>query len=157
MKDFAALTIISDIDEMSFKLAKDGLFGQMLVRKSEDVEETSLQRPRLKPGRVPLQTSIFFLLSVIAYGCWGAYVGLQLRGVYFKRMYPHCQTKGNAFSRIGDGVCDEWANNVECLFDAGTFAIYSNMCCIDLHKYVNFYLKKECLVRYFLFLSLLTF
>ena len=96
---------------MTFKLAKDGLLGQMLRRKSEDVENTELVRPRLKPGKIPLQTKIFSMLTIIAYGCWGSHVGLQLHGYYFNRMYPHCILQ-DYFSHIGDGVCDKWANTI---------------------------------------------
>ena len=99
-------------------MAKDGLFGQMLVRKSEHVEDTTLQRHRLKKGRVPLQTIIFGTLGIIAYVFWGLYVSYQIQGSYFYNKYPLCQLKGD-FAQVGDGVCDKWANNVECLFDGG--------------------------------------
>ena len=110
-KDFSALSMISFVDNVSFKLCEDGIFGFAFVQKTEKVEGVELKRRKLKKGQVPLQTIIFAFLVIVMYTIWGVIAYRQGSGLYFRKVYPDCILQDN-YLKIGDGLCNKWANTI---------------------------------------------
>ena len=110
-KDFSALSMISFVDNVSFKLCEDGIFGFAFVQKTEKVEGVELKRRKLKKGQVPLQTIIFAFLVIVMYTIWGVIAYRQGSGLYFRKVYPDCILQ-DKYLNIGDGLCNKWANTL---------------------------------------------
>ena len=110
-KDFSALSMISFVDNVSFKLCEDGIFGFAFVQKTEKVEGVELKRRKLKKGQVPLQTIIFAFLVIVMYTIWGVIAYRQGSGLYFRKVYPDCILQ-DKYLNIGDGLCNKWANTI---------------------------------------------
>jgi len=123
-KDFAALGMISFVDDVAFKLCADGMFGTLFVKKTEEVQKITLKRQRLKKRKIPLQTIISATVIFLVFTMWVFIVIRQNSGRYFYKKYPDClnQDREDISSRINDvenDVCDKWANKIECGFDGG--------------------------------------
>ena len=111
-QDFTALSMISYVDNLFFKLCQDGIFGFEFVQKTEEVEMVKLKRRKLKKGQVPLQTYIFGFLVLAVYTCWGIIAYKQDSGDFFRTVYPNCELKDYSYLSVGDGECNKWANTI---------------------------------------------
>ena len=124
-KEFSALSIISYIDNVSFKLCEEGIFGSSFVRQTERVQDIKLRRHRIKEGHIPLQSVLYCTLVVILYTCWAVFVQRQFSHTFFRSKYPQCLSQQNTggfynttfsklVSQVGNGRCDSWSNKIEC-------------------------------------------
>ena len=84
-KDFAALTMISFIDDVSFKLCQDGLFGEACQQKTREIEDIKIKRIHVKKGEVSLHTKIIGCLVIVLYIFWGVVVSEQRNGSFFMK------------------------------------------------------------------------
>ncbi len=127
LKDFTALMILSDTDNIFFGLAARGYFGRELQRKSiqarnveiayeasfssvdhlaSDMEE-NLTTSNVAAASAPSSTIgkdfivrpfILFCITMIMIGSWIYIVVNQVNGVYFDKRYPNCKSAlPNAF------------------------------------------------------------
>jgi hypothetical protein len=120
-KDFAAMQLIAEIDNVAFWLANQGYFGSNIkddtiqakkVRVKDEVARTCFGLPL---GPIVLLLLFLFMLAgfvLIMYG--------QKSGAFFRDVYPSCPIKQSDIVRIGDGKCDGGVfNTVQCGFDGG--------------------------------------
>ena len=81
-KDFSALSLISNVDNICFKLSKQELFGAKAAKETENVEQVVLRRYRLKNGQISSQSIIYAAMALILYSLWGFFIHMQLSGTF---------------------------------------------------------------------------
>ena len=120
-KDFAAMQVISELDNVAFLLARHGFFGFALKRDTGAAKEIKLVdrvpvicglplRPILLFGLLFVMNSVFIGLVVIG----------QLNGTFFSKKYPNCRIKKelSQITMINDGRCNNGLfNTFQCGFD----------------------------------------
>jgi len=130
IKDFTALLVIAQIDDIVFMMADQGYFGENLhieADKAKDIEIT----PLTKEGR-KWRSGAILIIFFIMLGLWGFCIYLQLTGKLFSRKYPECiqhfekiqhfeNTLTNSskllYKHFNDGWCDTDINLAKCGWD----------------------------------------
>lgn len=124
--NFAAMHIISFIDNAFFVLAEQGYFGRTICKGAKEAKDVQVQDnfPLICKNVLPLQSIItIILLGGMVVG-WSFIVIEQQKGEIFKREYPNCAIAVDQLSRVGDGTCDGGVfNTVQCNFDGGDCVI----------------------------------
>jgi len=122
-KDFAAIQVISLIDNAIFMLAKNGYIGEILAKEAKNATMTEVEdkHKSVFGGCLPLHSLITTTVALFMLSIWLFIVIRQTNGVFFREKYPLCEiSKYNDFSRIGDGHCDGGIfNTVQCGLDNG--------------------------------------
>jgi len=116
-KDFAALTVISFIDNASFRLCIEGIFGTILQAYAVGASTVKLKQQKNSKHQKHQRYLVAFV-TLCMYFVWGVYVRGQISHSFFYAKYPNCPISGDDISRIGNGECDGGLyNRVECDFD----------------------------------------
>jgi len=144
IKDLIVIVILSSIDQLFFLLAELG-------HVTTELQETAIQCQKVKitetyvfkcfsykPGvekkneGVALRAVILLVLFAAMITPWAFVVRDQMNGTFLHNEFPSCSIVMYSIARLGNGICDESLNIVECGFDAG-----------DCHK-VNHDEYKNC-------------
>jgi len=120
-KDFAAMQVIAELDNVAFWLANHGYFGNSLQKDTDDARRVKLkdQVPKLCYG-LPLRPVILFSLFIVLSALLMIVVIGQVSGKYFFEKYPRCDINPNLIPEVGNGICNGGVlNTLECGFDGG--------------------------------------
>jgi len=126
--NFAALQIISLIDNAFFLLGEQGFFGRTIRGEAKQAKNVRVPDafPSVCRNVLPLQLVITFILLVGMVVGWLYIVIEQENGTIFSTDYPNCDIKTTELVRIGDGKCDGGAfNTVQCGFDGGDCVMFN--------------------------------
>jgi hypothetical protein len=120
-KDFAAMQLISEFDNMMFWLALHGYMGTKLAGAAKQARKIKIHDDVIKAyGGIPLRTLILMFVCGTMIGCWGYIVNGQVSGKFFSLKYPLCDIDQITLQSMGDGVCDGgYLNTRACGFDDG--------------------------------------
>jgi hypothetical protein len=121
-KDFAAMQVISEMDNVAFGLASHGFFGKALKRDSDTASNVKVRDEIRKicfglPLRPVVMLSLLITMT-------SAFVGLvvvgQQNGAHFEQKYPNCNVRFDQIQNITDGNCNGGLpNTFQCGFDGG--------------------------------------
>ena len=105
-KDFAALSIISILDNSLFHYCEEGfLVGPRMQLEAKLVKNVRLKQPK---NKLPLQHIIVALLLLSVYIPWGCLVQGQRNYDFYKLIYPQCDVLFDSqYDQIGDGKVSE--------------------------------------------------
>ena len=81
-KDFSALTLISNVDNICFKLSKEELFGARAAKQTEKVEQVTLRRYRLKNGQISAQSIIYAVMALALFSVMAFFTYQQISGTF---------------------------------------------------------------------------
>jgi hypothetical protein len=122
-KDFAAMQVISEIDNIAFGLATHGFFGYILKRDSDKAKEVKVKDDVRKVCfGLPLRPVVMVSLLITMMVTFVVLVIIgQVNGIHFSRQYPNCGVKGpEQIAMINDGYCNGGLHNTfSCSFDGG--------------------------------------
>ncbi len=121
-KDFAAMQVISELDNMAFWLAENGYCGKSLARKTKLVKRVRLSDDdHTNQCATTVRFSVIGVIFLAMLTGWGYIVYGQVSGSYFFLKFPNCPITDTArISKFNDGICHGGAgNSVECKFDGG--------------------------------------
>ena len=145
LKEFTSLYIISEIDNLAFRISAGGFFGQTLYREAQAVKKLAMEEDprRNEEGskrKDPKKKKLFaeFCILIVLIGSWIALVRCQQTGTIVKRKFKGCEDYVNSveesnprvldqaldgkidwWEKITDGECDSLFNNENCGFDGG--------------------------------------
>jgi len=129
LKDYSALFVISEVDNLFFNVADMGYVGTILSENAEEVKAKKFNEENEKQRNKAWLTSALLFLFGIFIGAWIYVVVVQSDGKYIKQAYPLCSldtmfNETQVFRNIiGDGTCQfpqgEGTNVVECGWDGG--------------------------------------
>ena len=135
LMNFTALYVISEVDNMVFKLIRRGFFPCFhLARTAAKIEEIDFEECKRRDEKCSnsffLRSSIITLITaiVLCIITWIAY--LQDSGYFFNQKHPDCiqvyyeedidfMKLPEVFNYVGDGRCDGKFNTKECGWDGG--------------------------------------
>jgi len=146
LKDFSALLVVSEADNIIFYLADMGFLGEHLAMKTLEVRGVQIEIPSMRRSSdkdknveqsnrrrlsltkfeiansnyTYLYRNIFFgIMCFSMIGGWSFFVHGQRSGAFVREKYQGCNVP-DPF-RIGDGRCDEQTpyNSIECDHDGG--------------------------------------
>ncbi len=121
-KDFAAMQVISELDNVAFHLADHGYFGSDLKEDTSKVKDIQITDDVPKICGQPLRPVIFCALfgMMVTIFFRGVVVGQQ-SGDFFHDKYPMCKVMDlEIIETIADGVCQGGLQNTfQCGFDGG--------------------------------------
>jgi len=125
--DFAAMYIISDLDEIAFELAKNGYFGKKLTKDAYFVQNLQLEdQIATSCFFIPLRPLILSAVFLITLGSFIPVAYNQVNGKYFRDKFPNCAIEAADIVKIGNGQCDGGLfNSFECGFDGGDCALFN--------------------------------
>ncbi len=121
-KDFAAMQIISELDDVAFYLASHGYFGKKLKEDSNASKNIKVADRTIMVLGMPLRPLV---LSVLFFTMITVFVGgiviSQDNLSFFVQKYPNCGIKNHAIiANISNGDCNGGVvNSFECGFDGG--------------------------------------
>ncbi len=130
LKDFTALMVISEVDDILFQLASHGYLGNELHQETKKVEDapkiTVIRKTFLSSGRKSMNGILFarlvflFLLCGMI-GWWGKILSLQKNGTYFIMKFPDCEEHAQlGLEQFGDDTCFGGPlNTLDCAFENG--------------------------------------
>ncbi len=142
LKDFTALMVISEVDNIMFQLAKHGYLGDELSAQVEKVEDnnvassmsynSSSQSIRQRKTGLLLVRLVFLTLLFGMIGWWADILSKQIDGTFFEQKFPGCNVTGTfldakstkafdlAKQHFGDDECYGGPlNTLECKFENG--------------------------------------
>ena len=128
LRDFTALYILSEIDNIVFKIASKGYFGENLKARTENVKHvkvdlmedvTTTTSCGVKRFKRQLKMFVLFALQLTMFSFYLSIAIGQTSGAFLRMKYPNCEAV-NPY-RIGDGICDnsDPYNSEACGFDDG--------------------------------------
>ncbi len=120
-KDFAAMQVISELDNVAFYLCNHGYFGSALKRDSDTSKEIKIVDRVPKICGLPLRPVVLFSLYLLMNGIFlGSVVMRQMDGTVFSIQYPNCDIEVDQILKINDGQCNNGLpNTFQCGFDGG--------------------------------------
>jgi hypothetical protein len=125
LKDFTALMVLSETDNILFHLADLGYLGEELQKEAKRAKENDSSSVEEKSGWKYYffrSKSLFILLLPMVIG-WIIIVRNQITGTYFTDKYPKCDGHNafeEAMEHFGNGVCYGGAlNSLACAFEGG--------------------------------------
>ena len=120
-KDFAAMQLISELDNMMFWLAVHGYAGVALMEGAKKAQKVRIKDDVVKSFcGVPLRTLVLVVVFCSMLGCWSYIVVGQVSGSFFYLKFPLCGISKDDIATMNDGICDGGAQNtIECNFDDG--------------------------------------
>ncbi len=151
LKDFTALMVLSETDNIMFYIASQGYLGRELLTKALDTKSVSIDtthtssfgshshsqettgcRSTLKKillGAFCFRPIILLALFAPMLGGCARIVQNQRNGVYFRQKYPKCNFTGAfelAREQFGDGVCYGGPlNTLDCDFEGGDCVLFN--------------------------------
>ena len=127
LRDFTALYFLSEIDNIVFRVASQGYFGENLKARTEKVknvkqmDETTNTTSCAAVERFIRYLKIFvlFALAVSMFSYLVDVMKRQLSGKFVSLKYPDCNFNNSDKDplNIGDNTCDGILNNEDCGFD----------------------------------------
>jgi len=126
--NFAALQIISQIDNVFFSLGEHGFFGHAIQMKTRQAKDAPVpdRLPSFCRNSLPIHLVITVILFVGMIAGWSYFVIGQENGTIFSTKYPNCEIKTNELVKIGDGTCDGGVfNTIQCDFDGGDCVLFN--------------------------------
>ena len=121
-KDFAAMQVISELDNVGFYLCNHGYFGSALKRDSDAPKNIKIKEkvPTFFFG-IPLRPlTLYGLLLLLMSIFVGTIVVHQVDGTFFYMQYPNCDVAVNQIHKISDDMCNNGLpNTFQCGFDGG--------------------------------------
>jgi len=120
-KDFAAMQLISELDNMMFWLALHGYAGISLMEGAKRAQKVRIKDDVVKSKcGIPLRTMVLVVLFLFMITGWTYIVYGQISGTFFYMKYPHCDIPKSKIPSMGDGICNGGdQNSVGCYFDDG--------------------------------------
>jgi len=120
-KDFAAMHLISELDNMMFWLALHGYAGIDLAEGAKNAKKVRIKDDVIKTiCGIPLRTMVLFFLFIIMVSGWSYFVYGQLSMQFFHMKFPHCHISDEKIAFMADGVCNGGEqNSIACNFDDG--------------------------------------
>jgi len=129
LKDYSALFVISEVDNLFFNVADMGYVGTILSEKADEVKAKNFNEENKEQRNKAWLTSVLLFLFAIFFFAWLFISFGQADGKFIKQAYPLCNldsmfNETQAFKNIiGDGTCQfpqgEGTNVVECGWDGG--------------------------------------
>jgi hypothetical protein len=120
-KDFAAMQLIAEVDNVAFWLATHGYFGSTLKDDTKQAKKVRVKDevPKLCFG-LPLRPIVLLLLLFFMLAAFAPIIIWQQSGKFFQQTYPKCKIKNEDIKLIGNGICNGGEfNTVQCGFDHG--------------------------------------
>ena len=119
LKDFTALFIISQIDNIFFYFAENGFFGRVFAKKTEEVKKAQIRHE----GQYFIAVNFLFItIFFIFLGIWILIISNQDNGSLILKKYPNC-TIILYYEDVKNGKCDSpkgvKANIPDCGWEAG--------------------------------------
>ena len=121
-KDFAAMQVIAELDNVAYYLADHGYFGSDLKEGASKVKEIKITDDVPKIFRLPLRPVVLIsLLGLMMSVFVGVVVVRQDNGDFFYDKYPMCKVmEVEQIATISDGICNGGLQNTfQCGFDGG--------------------------------------
>jgi len=120
-KDFAAMQLIAELDNVAFWLANHGYFGSHLKKDTIRAKKVRVKDEVPKVFfDIPLRPFVLFLLFVFMIGGFIPIVVSQRNGRFFYEKYPSCSVRSEKITLAGNDRCDGGElNSVQCGFDGG--------------------------------------
>ncbi len=120
-KDFAAMQLISELDNMMFWLALHGYAGVELMEGAKGAQKVRIKDDVVKSYcGIPLRTMVLVVLFFFMISGWMYIVVGQRNGSFFYMKYPHCKIPKSKIPSMGDGICNGGEQNTAgCYFDDG--------------------------------------
>lgn len=121
-KDFAAMQVIAELDNVAYYLADHGYFGSDLKEDASTVKEIKITDDVPKICRLPLRPVVLIsLLGLMMSVFVGVVVVRQDKGDFFYDKYPMCKVmEVEQIATISDGICHGGLQNTfQCGFDGG--------------------------------------
>lgn len=123
--DFTAIYIVSEIDDLLFKVVRRGFFCFGLTKSAADVETIVLKDEKKKNqcsiySSSTLRSLVLVIITAAMLTILQRFSKLQNDGFFLRQVYPDCIVDHPSY--IGDGICDnKWGNynTKECGWDAG--------------------------------------
>lgn len=119
-KDFTALILISEIDNIAFRLASRRYFGKRMRKEADRIGQIRLvDDSDARVFCIPMRLFAVLLIFTTMVGGWSYFVHGQRSGKFLKIRYPDCQVKNH--SLIKDTKCHNFGdyNTKECGYDGG--------------------------------------
>ena len=122
-KDFAAMQVISELDNAAFHLSNHGYFGAAL-KKDAKISKSIKIRDKVQKICFGLTLRPLILLSLLIVMMTIFVNGIalgQINGDFFKKKYPNCAIRDKSeIASMGDGKCNGGLpNTFQCGFDDG--------------------------------------
>lgn len=126
LMNFTALYVISEVDDIMYKLVRRGFFFCFHVTKSAaDMENIVLRDNKRKGACSSICSSYMFrsiilvVLSISMIACVFTVAQLQNNGFFLGKVYPNCTVSIPSY--ISDGICDnnDMYNTKDCGYDGG--------------------------------------
>lgn len=120
-KDFAAMQLISELDNMMFWMALHGYAGVNLMEGARKAQKVRIKDDVVKSYcGIPLRTLVLVIVFCCMLSCWSYIAVGQISGNFFYLKFPQCTISKYKIASMKDGVCDGGAQNtIECGFDDG--------------------------------------
>ena len=121
-KDFAAMQVISELDNVAFYLSTHGYFGRVLKRDSNASKNIKVTDKTIIFFGLPLRPLVLLVLLVVTMGVFGGVVVTGQKDLsFFEKKHPNCAIKSRAIiENITNGNCNGGTvNSFECGFDGG--------------------------------------
>lgn len=144
LMNFTALYVISEVDDVVFKLIRKGFFPCFhMTKAAAAIEEVKLQdKKRDRGGQCQvccnsfvLRSFIMMLLTTLMLYTISNVARLQDEGHFAAQRYPQCKVS----KKLGDGMCNKEFNKMECGFDDGDCDLYNSFknCTVDKPYYIG--------------------
>lgn len=120
-KDFAAMQLISELDNMMFWLALHGYAGGDLMQGAMNSKKVRIKDDVVKSFcGIPIRTMILFILFCFMFSGWVFIVVGQANGSFFSMKFSQCNINEVKIPSMGNGICDGGEQNtIGCNFDDG--------------------------------------
>ena len=126
LKDFTALMIFSEFDNILFQLASFGYLGEtmrleaFMIDDANELVSTNISKKKKGRGLFFVRMVFFFFLAAM-YIAFGFIFVNQRNGIYFSQKYPECgDNYVLALEHFGDGKCYGGPlNSLGCKFEGG--------------------------------------
>ena len=121
--EFAAMSIIGEIDNVAFWFAESGFVGDDVRQDAKQVKQVQFEDSTKKTrffGFMQLRSTLFLALLIVTITAFTVVAYRQSIGYYFEQMYPGCDISLEEIKRLNDGVCHGgFVNSYQCGFDGG--------------------------------------
>jgi hypothetical protein len=136
-KNFAAMQLVSHIDNVAFWLALNGYIGFDLMVKAKQTRRIKVHEDTIQLScGIPLRTLVILVLMLIMCAGWSYFLVGQISGKFFFMTYPYCRIPMSSIQLMNDGFCDGGIlNTIDCGFEDGDCISKS-----DIHNVMTIHL-----------------
>mmetsp|Transcript_5342 Transcript_5342/g.7944 ORF Transcript_5342/g.7944 Transcript_5342/m.7944 type:complete len:812 (+) Transcript_5342:55-2490(+) len=126
-KDFTALILISEIDNIAFRLSNQGYFGKKLKKETQKSKEICLvDDSKAHIFMLPVRLFIVLVVFLAMLGGWSYFIHGQYSRRFFLMEHPNCLVMYWDSYNIGNGVCEKDYNTQDCNYDGGDCIQFNN-------------------------------